>query len=206
MTDRLSAPDSPMRAYYDRRAAEYDSWWLGTGLFAQRDRPGWEAARDELVALVASLEPARPLDLACGTGFLSRALPGELTLLDQSAGMLEIAAGRLPSATVVGGEAIPLPFADASFERVFTSHFYGHLVPDERPAFLAEARRVAPGLIIVDSARRPGGAAEDWQARELEDGSVTRVYKRWFTAAGLAQELGGGTVLLDNEWFVAVSR
>ena len=22
-----------MRAYYDRRAAEYDDWWLGTGLF-----------------------------------------------------------------------------------------------------------------------------------------------------------------------------
>ncbi len=205
MSDRLSAPDSPMRAYYDRRAGECDSWWLGTGLFAQRGRPGWAAARDELVALVASLKVARTLEVACGTGFLSRSLPGELTLLDQSPAMLEIAGARLPSVTVVGGEAIPLPFADASFDRVFTSHFYGHLAADERRAFLDEARRVAPALIVVDAAVRPGGPAEDWQSRELEDGSVTRVYKRWFTGAGLAQELGGGAVLLDNDWFVAVS-
>ncbi len=32
--------DAGMRAYYDRRAAEYDDWWNGTGLFATRDRPG----------------------------------------------------------------------------------------------------------------------------------------------------------------------
>lgn len=32
-----------MRAYYDRRAGEYDDWWLGAGLFAERDRPGWAA-------------------------------------------------------------------------------------------------------------------------------------------------------------------
>ncbi|HEX9379247.1 MAG TPA: hypothetical protein VF872_06630 [Gaiellaceae bacterium] len=34
-----------MKAYYDRRAPEYDDWWLGQGLHADRERPGWE---DEL--------------------------------------------------------------------------------------------------------------------------------------------------------------
>jgi hypothetical protein len=29
-----------MLEYYDRRAPEYDDWYMGTGLFAQRDRPG----------------------------------------------------------------------------------------------------------------------------------------------------------------------
>ena len=24
---------APMRDYYERRAREYDDWWLGTGLF-----------------------------------------------------------------------------------------------------------------------------------------------------------------------------
>ena len=28
-----------MKAYYDRRAPEYDDWWLGVGLYADRDRP-----------------------------------------------------------------------------------------------------------------------------------------------------------------------
>ena len=31
-----------VKAYYEARAPEYDDWWLGTGLFEQRDRPGWE--------------------------------------------------------------------------------------------------------------------------------------------------------------------
>ena len=61
-----------------------------------------------------------------------------------------------------------------------------------------------PELIVVDSARRPDGPAEDWQERVLSDGSTHSVYKRWFTARELASELGGGRVLHDGPWFVAV--
>jgi hypothetical protein len=32
--------DESMRRYYDQRAREYDDWWLGRGLFAERQRPG----------------------------------------------------------------------------------------------------------------------------------------------------------------------
>ena len=81
-----------MREYYERRAGEYDDWWLGTGLFAGRDRPRWEEDVAALQAALAGLPPARTLDVACGTGFLSRHLPGELTGLDQSAAMLDVAA------------------------------------------------------------------------------------------------------------------
>jgi hypothetical protein len=38
-----------MRAYYDRRAAEYDDWWLGTGLFENRPRPGWSTEVKQLI-------------------------------------------------------------------------------------------------------------------------------------------------------------
>ena len=31
-----------MKEYYDRRAPEYDDWYLGTGLHADRERPCWE--------------------------------------------------------------------------------------------------------------------------------------------------------------------
>jgi demethylmenaquinone methyltransferase/2-methoxy-6-polyprenyl-1,4-benzoquinol methylase len=190
-----------MRAYYERRAAQYDTWWLGTGLFAERDRPGWDAERDALLERLRAMPPRRTLDVACGTGFLSRALGGELTLLDQSPAMVEIAGGRLPHATAVVGEAVPLPFADGAFERVVTGHFYGHLLPGEREAFLAEALRVAPELVVVDSAGEP---RESWDERRLEDGTRHRVYKRWFTGASLAAELGGGAVLHDGDWFAAV--
>jgi len=193
-----------MREYYEQRAPEYDDWWLGTGLFASRERPGWEADVAALQASLAALAPARTLDVACGTGFLTRHLPGEITGLDQSAGMLEVARARMPGATFVRGDALDPPFEAGAFERVHAGHFYGHLVPEQRTAFLALAARLAGELVITDSALRPGGKAESWEERLLKDGSRHRVYKRWFTAAGLAQELGGGETVHDGPWFVAV--
>ena len=201
----MNVIDEQMRAYYEARAAEYDTWWLGTGLFASRSRPGWDAERERLVATVAGLDPARTLDVACGTGFLTQHLRGEVTALDQSPSMVEIAAGRMPWARVVCGEAVPLPFGNDEFERVVTSHFYGHLLPEERERFLAEARRVAPELVVIDSALRDGVEPEAWQERTLEDGSTHRVYKRWFTGDELISELGGGTLLQAGDWFVVVS-
>jgi ubiquinone/menaquinone biosynthesis C-methylase UbiE len=202
-----SVVDAAMRSYYERRASEYDDWWLGTGLFAQRDRPGWPAEVAELTALLEGLAPAATLDVACGTGFLTAHLPGDVVALDQSPAMVEVASARLPRVRVVRGEAVPLPFADGAFERIFTAHFYGHLLSTERTAFLAEAARVATELVVVDSAAQAGAPAEEWQERVLGDGSRHRVYKRYFRAAELAAELGAGVrVLHDGAWFVAVAR
>jgi ubiquinone/menaquinone biosynthesis C-methylase UbiE len=190
------------KAYYERRAPEYDDWWLGTGLFAQRERPGWDDEVARLVELIGTLPARRTLDVACGTGFLTRHLGGDVTGLDQSAAMLAIARERLPSgAELVQAEVPPLPFADASFGRVFTSHFYGHLDGRTRTVLLAEARRVACELVVVDSG---GGDREERQERVLNDGSRHEVYKRWFSGPSLAAELGGGEVLLDGDWFVVV--
>lgn len=184
-----------MRAYYDRRAGEYDDWWNGTGLFAQRDRPGWHEEVSELVGLLEGLPPARTLDLACGTGFLTRHLPGEVDAIDQSAQMVEIARGRGVTACV--GDASRL---EGDYERVFTSHFYGHLLPGQREDFLRRAYAVAGELVVADSA----GEGEEWQQRRLDDGSTHRVYKRWFTGAALRAELGGGEILHDGRWFTVV--
>jgi ubiquinone/menaquinone biosynthesis C-methylase UbiE len=192
-----------MRAYYDERAAEYDDWYLGTGLFASRDRPGWHAELAALTAALAALPPARTLDVACGTAFLTRHLRGLVVGLDQSPNMVAIAQSPLPEGLALVGDALRLPFADGAFDRVFAGHFYGHLEAGERSGFLAEARRVAPSLVVVDSAA--GAPREEWQERQLNDGSRHRVYKRWFTPASLAAELGGATsVLHDGRWFVAV--
>jgi demethylmenaquinone methyltransferase/2-methoxy-6-polyprenyl-1,4-benzoquinol methylase len=201
----LEVVDELMRAYYDRRASEYDDWWLGTGLFEKRDRPGWSEEVEQLADTLRALPPARTLDVACGTGFLTRYLPGEVVAIDQSAEMARIASARMPDVRVIQGDAVPLPFRDAEFDRLVTSHFYGHLLPDERAGFLEEARRIGARLIVVDSAKRADVEAEEWQERVLNDGSRHRVYKRFFTASELASELGGGTVLHDGHWFVAVA-
>jgi ubiquinone/menaquinone biosynthesis C-methylase UbiE len=145
------------------------------------------------------------LDVACGTGFLTRHLRGRVVALDQSPRMVEIAAARLPHARVLQGEALPLPFADGEFERVFTSHFLHHLPPGERSVFLAEARRVGGELVVVEDAPEPGARADEWQELELEDGSRHRMYRRCFTAAELAAELGGGRILHEGRWFAVVA-
>ena len=192
-----------MKEYYDRRAPEYDEWYLGTGLFTERDRPGWDDELAQLADVVAGLAPGRTLDVACGTGFLTRHLLGSVVGLDQSERMLDEARRRAPNATYVQGDALSLPFPNDSFSRVFTAHFYGHLERDDRERFLAEVQRVAHELVVVDSSRAAVDKDEEWQERVLNDGSRWQVYKRWFTGDSLAEELGG-EVLFDGRWFVAV--
>jgi ubiquinone/menaquinone biosynthesis C-methylase UbiE len=193
-----------LKEYYDTRAPEYDDWYRGTGLFASRDRPQWDDELARLVEVVAGLEPGRTLDVACGTGFLTRHLPGSVVALDASSAMLDEARPQAPRALLVQGDALALPFQNDSFDRVFTAHFYGHLETDERAMFLAEAHRVARELVIVDSSRAHATVDEEYQPRVLNDGSQWEVYKRYFTPAVLAEELGGGETLLDGQWFVAV--
>jgi demethylmenaquinone methyltransferase/2-methoxy-6-polyprenyl-1,4-benzoquinol methylase len=193
-----------LKQYYDARAPEYDQWYLGQGRYEGLDRPDWDAAVRALQDAIARLPGAHTLDVACGTGFLTRHLPGEVTALDASERMLEVARERMPSAALVRGDALELPFADDSFDRVFTSHFYGHLEAPERDAFLAEARRVAPELVVVDANVRPDHAREEWQTRILNDGSEFTVYKRYFEPEQLADELGGGTTMHASRWFVMV--
>jgi ubiquinone/menaquinone biosynthesis C-methylase UbiE len=193
-----------VKAYYDRRAPEYDDWWRGAGLFAERDRPGWEDEVAALQAALTALGPARTLDVACGTGFLTRNLRGEIVGLDQSESMLAEAQRQAPAATFVRGDALALPFGDGSFDRIFTGHFYGHLDEPERERFLAEARRVAPELVVVDSALREDVEPDERQVRVLNDGSRWEVYKRYFEPDALARELGGGETVFAGRWFVAV--
>jgi ubiquinone/menaquinone biosynthesis C-methylase UbiE len=200
----MSVVEPGMRAYYEARAAEYDDWFNGTGKFAARSRPGWNEDVRDLIAALASLPPARTLDVACGTAFLARHLPGEITAIDQSPGMVAIAASRMPAADVRVGEAVPLPFADGAFERLTTGHFYGHLRAGEREAFLAEARRVAGELVVIDTALHGDHEPEEEQERVLDDGTRHRVYKRFFTPDALVGELGGGAPIFAGRYFVAV--
>jgi ubiquinone/menaquinone biosynthesis C-methylase UbiE len=143
----------------------------------------------------------RLLDVGCGGGAFLRhvreTVGCEVAGVDHSRAMVRLAA---PYAAL--GDAQALPFADGEFERVVTSHFYGHLDAAQRSEFLAQARRLAGELVVVDSARRDRD--EEWQERVLNDGSRWNVFKRYFTGERLAAELGGGETLHEGEWFVVV--
>ena len=103
----------------------------------------------------------RVLDIACGTGIVARqAAPwvgatGQVTAVDMNPAMLAVARqAPLPAGLAIQwqqGNAIDLPFADASFDVTFCQHGL-QFIPD-RAAALREMRRVlVPGgraLVMV---------------------------------------------------------
>jgi demethylmenaquinone methyltransferase/2-methoxy-6-polyprenyl-1,4-benzoquinol methylase len=192
------------RTYYNQRASEYDDWYHGTGLFAQRDRPGWHEEVASLEAVVGALGFDSFLDVACGTGFLTCRLQGAVTGLDQSASMLSVARSRMPHAWLVRGDALRLPFRSGHFECLVSAHFYGHLDESARKLFLAEARRVSKSLVIIDAAKRDDVPPEEYQERVLKDGSRHVVYKRYFAPERLSAEIEASRILYRGRWFVAV--
>jgi ubiquinone/menaquinone biosynthesis C-methylase UbiE len=193
-----------VKEYYDTRAPEYDDVWLGRGRFGHRRDSDWFEEVTLLLGEIASLPAARTLDVACGTAFLTRHLHGDVTGLDQSGQMLDVARYKAPDATFLQGDALDLPFADGTFDRLFTSFFYGHLEGEERERFIGECRRVARELVFVDASRERAEVDAEHQQRVLNDGSTWSVFKRYFRPGELAGELGGGDVLHAGRWFVMV--
>ncbi len=194
--------------YYELGAREYDGGWGGGWLKDEGERAAFEEETAALGRKISSLPTGRVLDVACGTGVLTRHLRGEVVGLDGSEEMLRIARERVPAATFVRGDAFSLPFPERSFDRVFASNFYGLLLPEERARFLGEARRVAPELVIAEVAERDTGKLgwrkreTGWQERTLADGSEHFIYRRYFAAEELAEEFGG-EVLFDGAFLVA---
>jgi 2-polyprenyl-6-hydroxyphenyl methylase/3-demethylubiquinone-9 3-methyltransferase len=125
----------------------------------------WYAANDDPVALLRAesrlrnpwvterirahfasrIDPVRILDVGCGGGFLSNHLSQdgfEVDGLDASADSLAVATQHDPTGNVryTRGDALSLPFADASFDVVCAMDFLEHV---EAPArIVAEAARV----------------------------------------------------------------
>jgi ubiquinone/menaquinone biosynthesis C-methylase UbiE len=193
-----------VKAYYEARAREYDEWWLAEGLYAEHAPEGWHAERAQLERWIAELPPAKTLDVACGTGFMTRHLRGTVVGLDQSSSMIEVAREQAPKAEYVQGDALDLPFEDGAFDRLFTSYFYCHLEEQDRLRFLEEARRVARELVVVGTVWNQREPQEYWAERRLNDGSRWKVFKRVFVPEELAKELDG-RVLHESRLFVMVA-
>ena len=112
------------------------------------------ALMDEWAPRVADAARIRPgdrvLDVACGTGVLTREVAkragaaGQVTGLDLADGMLAVAARLSPAIRWDQGSAEALPYPDGSFEAV-VSQFGLMFVPDQPRALREMMRVLAPG-------------------------------------------------------------
>jgi SAM-dependent methyltransferase len=110
----------------------------------------FEGYASDVAAKVAKLKPSSVLELAAGTGILSRslrsALPddAELVITDLNAPMLDVAATKFHTAQRVRlqqADAMALPFDDDEFDLVVCQ--FGVMFFPDIPASYSEASRVA---------------------------------------------------------------
>jgi SAM-dependent methyltransferase len=135
------------RVWVDTMPEAYDRW-LAPVVF----RP----FAIELARRVASYAPKRVLELAAGTGVLTRelraAIPAaQIVATDLNAAMVEYGRGHVPTAGWRQADALDLPFEAAQFDLV-ACQFGVMFFPDRQQAF-AEVRRILArgGTFVFDT-------------------------------------------------------
>lgn len=146
-----------------------------------------------LLALLDAAPGQRVLEVGCGAGNILAALPDtRRSGLDLSPWLLEKARARLgPAVDLREGWAEALPYADASFDRVYASEVLEHVA--DPAAVLREMRRVVTpdGRVVVSF---PNEALID----RVKDLLVAVGLWRWF-----ADDRGEGYVAsqrMQDEW------
>lgn len=141
----LSKHPIDVAAMFDDVAERYD---ITNDVLALGQTRIWRKA---VLAAVAPAPGERVLDLAAGTGTSSVpfAQAGAFVVpCDFSLGMLAVGRKRLPELPFVAGDALHLPFADASFDAV-TMSFGIRNVVDYQAGLVEMLRVVRPGGRLV---------------------------------------------------------
>ena len=136
---------------------------------------------DELVARVPAREGLRVLELACGTGVVTKrlreALPASASLVatDLNEAMTNYARSAVPATGIDWrvADMQSLPFGDASFDVVVCQ--YGLMFPPDKPQAFREARRVlAPGGVLLANV---WGSLDENPAMDVMNQALERVYR-----------------------------
>jgi SAM-dependent methyltransferase len=135
-------------------------WSVNAADWAELQEPYVEPAFAAGLDALGVREGTRLLDIGCGAGRALRLAAdrgADVSGLDASPGMLEIARRRVPGATLLQGELQTLPFADDEFDAV--SGFNSFQYAADPVLALREAKRVT----------RPGGRilALVWSPAEM---------------------------------------
>jgi SAM-dependent methyltransferase len=157
------------RVLTDRSLLGRSGFASGSTLY-ERARPGYsDEVVDHLVARLGIAPGSRVLDVAAGTGKLTRELVArgaDVVASEPSASMREVFATVVPGAPQVGATAEDLPFVDHGFDAVTAAQAFHWF---DAPVALAEIARVLhPG----------GGLALVWNERDEADPVVAELTRR----------------------------
>jgi len=135
-------------------------------------RVTYRPEQDAVLHRLIEMRPRHVLDLGCGTGILASRVRATLSGVevvgcDFSRGMLGRAAARGHGVRWVQGNALRLPFANASFDAAFSTEAF-HWFPDPDRALRELHRVLAPrGLLLVSLVNPPA----DWLSRAAREAS-----------------------------------
>lgn len=155
-----------VQAMFDRIAVRYD---LLNSLLSAGSDARWR----RLAASAAQLGPqGRALDVACGSGKLTRELrrhaPGGLVVgLDFSSGMLEVASRHAPGPLYVRGDGLRLPFPDGVFDAVTVAFGLRNFADPEQ------------GLREMGRILRPGGRGLVLEFVRPQPGPIGGLYRAY---------------------------
>ena len=172
---------------------------FGTGVLAEqyeRARPTYAAEAVALLTRELGLAPGRRvLDLAAGTGKLTRLLAGtgaDVVAVEPLAAMRDAFAGAVPGVEILEGTAEAIPLPDASVDAVTVAQAFHWFDPPPALAELARVLRPGGGLALLWNERdesvpwvaelseamhwtseRPYDGTTDWAAIVAGDGRFT---------------------------------
>ena len=139
--DRLAT----VRSTYDLVAESYASLLPDAGFEAPVDR----GMIDAFVTHVTEGSARSVVDAGCGSGRMTRLLASlgvDVSGIDVSGGMIDVARRSIPELSFEVGELADLPFADMQLGGVFAWYSIIHSPPADLPRIFAEFFRVlAPG-------------------------------------------------------------
>jgi demethylmenaquinone methyltransferase/2-methoxy-6-polyprenyl-1,4-benzoquinol methylase len=158
-------PETQVRAMFDRIARVYD---LMNSVMTAGMHHRW---RERAVDLARVGPGSRALDVATGTGDLAIELAGrgaEVTGLDFSEPMLELARGKARGVEWVRGNALELPYGDGEFDAVTVG--FGARNFSDLSRGLAEMARVT----------RPGGRVVVLEITSPQKPPLSWFFRLWF--------------------------
>lgn len=135
--------------------ARVNRWLGGRRTTLAHLEPLLEAAGRPVVTVLDVAAGGGDMDAAMSAWAARRGFELRFTILDRHPLVLDAAlAAARPRPRAVRGDALALPFRDASFDLCVTSLFFHHLEPDQTEAALREMRRVArTGFLVNDLVR-----------------------------------------------------